>query len=249
MKARLVWALTVAGALSGLAMAQSAPKQSGAALRQPRSSSERGGWRGWKSQGRTGRSLESPIGTARIPAAFTVFPGEIYQPSRRWAEGGYPNLTYFNEVDKGGHFAAWEEPQLFAREQRKPGGVRSRRRCDRRRLFRIGSHRRWRRRASGSPAGSRSQLDVFGVARTERLQPSILLFGEKRGSHGRGHLDSVAAGLVLLSRIQRRAVVAQAPAARRALSGAINEEVLARLLVVTHDVRLAAGPLQLAEAR
>ena len=53
-----------------------------------------------------------------IPAAFTVFPGEIYQPSRRWAEGGYPNLTYFNEVDKGGHFAAWEEPLLFASEMR-----------------------------------------------------------------------------------------------------------------------------------
>jgi hypothetical protein len=51
-----------------------------------------------------------------IPAAFTVFPGEIYQPSRRWAEGGYSNLAYFNEVDKGGHFAAWEQPQLFAEE-------------------------------------------------------------------------------------------------------------------------------------
>ena len=53
-----------------------------------------------------------------IPAAFTVFPGEIYQPSRRWAERGYANLTYFNEVDKGGHFAAWEEPLLFASEMR-----------------------------------------------------------------------------------------------------------------------------------
>jgi hypothetical protein len=46
------------------------------------------------------------------------FPGEIYQPSRRWAEGGYSNLSYFNEVDKGGHFAAWEEPLLFASEMR-----------------------------------------------------------------------------------------------------------------------------------
>ena len=53
-----------------------------------------------------------------IPAAFTVFPGEIYQPSRRWAKGGYSNLAYFNEVDKGGHFAAWEEPLLFASEMR-----------------------------------------------------------------------------------------------------------------------------------
>ena len=53
-----------------------------------------------------------------IPAAFTVFPGEIYQPSRRWAEGGYSNLSYFNEAEKGGHFAAWEEPLLFASEMR-----------------------------------------------------------------------------------------------------------------------------------
>ena len=53
-----------------------------------------------------------------IPAAVTVFPGEIYQPSRRWAEGGYSNLSYFHEVDKGGHFAAWEEPLLFASEMR-----------------------------------------------------------------------------------------------------------------------------------
>ncbi len=53
-----------------------------------------------------------------VPAAFTVFPGEIYQPSRRWAEGGYPNLVYFNEAAKGGHFAAWEEPLVFASEMR-----------------------------------------------------------------------------------------------------------------------------------
>jgi pimeloyl-ACP methyl ester carboxylesterase len=53
-----------------------------------------------------------------IPAAVTVFPGEIFQPSRRWAEGGYSNLSYFNEVDKGGHFAAWEQPLLFASEMR-----------------------------------------------------------------------------------------------------------------------------------
>ena len=53
-----------------------------------------------------------------IPAAVTVFPGEIYQPSRRWAERGYSQLSYFHEVDRGGHFAAWEEPQLFAEEMR-----------------------------------------------------------------------------------------------------------------------------------
>jgi pimeloyl-ACP methyl ester carboxylesterase len=53
-----------------------------------------------------------------IPAAVTVFPGEVYQPSQRWAEGGYSKLSYFHQVDKGGHFAAWEEPLLFASEMR-----------------------------------------------------------------------------------------------------------------------------------
>ena len=50
--------------------------------------------------------------------AFTVFPGEIFRAPRSWAENVYPNLIYFHEVDKGGHFAAWEEPELFASEMR-----------------------------------------------------------------------------------------------------------------------------------
>jgi pimeloyl-ACP methyl ester carboxylesterase len=53
-----------------------------------------------------------------LPAAVTVFPGEIYRTPRSWAERAYHNLIYFNEVDKGGHFAAWEEPELFAAELR-----------------------------------------------------------------------------------------------------------------------------------
>jgi pimeloyl-ACP methyl ester carboxylesterase len=53
-----------------------------------------------------------------IPVAITVFPGEQYQAPRTWAERAYPNLIYFNEVDRGGHFAAWEEPDLFADEIR-----------------------------------------------------------------------------------------------------------------------------------
>lgn len=53
-----------------------------------------------------------------IPAAITVFPGEIYQAPKSWAEKSYHNLIYFNEVDKGGHFAAWEEPHLFTEEIR-----------------------------------------------------------------------------------------------------------------------------------
>jgi pimeloyl-ACP methyl ester carboxylesterase len=53
-----------------------------------------------------------------LPVGFTVFPGEIFRAPRSWAEKVYPGLTYFNEVDRGGHFAAWQEPQLFAEELR-----------------------------------------------------------------------------------------------------------------------------------
>ena len=53
-----------------------------------------------------------------IPVAMTVFPSEQYQAPRSWAEKAYPNLIYINEVDKGGHFAAWEQPQLFSEEVR-----------------------------------------------------------------------------------------------------------------------------------
>jgi pimeloyl-ACP methyl ester carboxylesterase len=53
-----------------------------------------------------------------LPVAITVFPGESYQAPRSWAERAYPNLTYYNKVDKGGHFAAWEQPQLFSEEMR-----------------------------------------------------------------------------------------------------------------------------------
>jgi pimeloyl-ACP methyl ester carboxylesterase len=53
-----------------------------------------------------------------IPVAVTVFPGEQYQAPRSWADQAYPNLIHFNEVDRGGHFAAWEEPELFSQEIR-----------------------------------------------------------------------------------------------------------------------------------
>jgi pimeloyl-ACP methyl ester carboxylesterase len=54
----------------------------------------------------------------KLPVGFTTFPGEIFQAPRSWVQKSYPNLTYFNEVDRGGHFAAWEEPELFATEVR-----------------------------------------------------------------------------------------------------------------------------------
>ena len=53
-----------------------------------------------------------------VPVGFTTFPGEVWAAPRSWVEIVYPGLAYFNEVDRGGHFAAWEEPQLFATEMR-----------------------------------------------------------------------------------------------------------------------------------
>ena len=53
-----------------------------------------------------------------IPVGFTTFPGEIFRAPRSLVEQGYPTLTYFHEADRGGHFAAWEEPELFTTEIR-----------------------------------------------------------------------------------------------------------------------------------
>jgi hypothetical protein len=53
-----------------------------------------------------------------LPVGFTIFPSEIIQAPRSWVEKVYPNLIYFHQADKGGHFAAWEEPELFAKEMR-----------------------------------------------------------------------------------------------------------------------------------
>jgi pimeloyl-ACP methyl ester carboxylesterase len=71
-----------------------------------------------------GRALAQALASGQappeisLPVGFTTFPGEIWRTPRSWAEKAYPNLTYFNEVDRGGHFAAWEEPRLFAEEMR-----------------------------------------------------------------------------------------------------------------------------------
>jgi hypothetical protein len=53
-----------------------------------------------------------------VPVGFTTFPDEIFRAPRSWVEKSYSRLTYFNEAGKGGHFAAWEEPELFATEIR-----------------------------------------------------------------------------------------------------------------------------------
>jgi hypothetical protein len=53
-----------------------------------------------------------------IPAAVSAFPGESYQAPRSWTERAYHKLIYYNQPDRGGHFAAWEQPQLFSEEVR-----------------------------------------------------------------------------------------------------------------------------------
>jgi pimeloyl-ACP methyl ester carboxylesterase len=61
---------------------------------------------------------QAPPPEVRIPVGFTTFPGEIWRTPRSWVEKSYPNVVYFNEVDRGGHFAAFEEPELFSHEVR-----------------------------------------------------------------------------------------------------------------------------------
>jgi pimeloyl-ACP methyl ester carboxylesterase len=73
----------------------------------------------WETGGRSpafaGSEMTSEIS---LPVAITVFPGESYRAPETWARRAYRNLTYFHEADKGGHFAAWEQPELFASELR-----------------------------------------------------------------------------------------------------------------------------------
>ena len=62
-------------------------------------------------------SFFGPKGVS-IPVAVSVFPGELYQVPRSWAERAYPKLIHYNKLDKGGHFAAWEQPKLLSEEVR-----------------------------------------------------------------------------------------------------------------------------------
>jgi pimeloyl-ACP methyl ester carboxylesterase len=64
---------------------------------------------------KVGDQVPPPV---RVPVSFTTFPGELWAAPRTWVEAVYPGLAYFNRVDRGGHFAAWEEPALFASELR-----------------------------------------------------------------------------------------------------------------------------------
>jgi pimeloyl-ACP methyl ester carboxylesterase len=72
----------------------------------------------WENTQAAVHAAGQPRPEVKLPVGFTTFPGEIFRAPRSWVDKSYPNVTYFNEVDKGGHFAAWEEPELFATEIR-----------------------------------------------------------------------------------------------------------------------------------
>ncbi|HET8874449.1 MAG TPA: epoxide hydrolase, partial [Gaiellaceae bacterium] len=78
-------------------------------------SAARAYWESGQAQAKAGGQAPPPM---TLPFAFTTFPGEIWKTPRSWVEKAYPNVVYFNEVDNGGHFAAWEEPELFTTELR-----------------------------------------------------------------------------------------------------------------------------------
>ena len=80
-------------------------------------SAARSYWENGQAQARAAASGQAPPQVS-LPGGFTTFPGEIFRAPRSWVEQGYPNTVYYNQVDKGGHFAAWEEPELFATEIR-----------------------------------------------------------------------------------------------------------------------------------
>jgi pimeloyl-ACP methyl ester carboxylesterase len=78
-------------------------------------SAARSYWEEGQENARAAGHVPTPVS---IPVGFTTFPGEIWRTPRSWVERAYPTTIYFNEVDRGGHFAAWEEPQLFSEEMR-----------------------------------------------------------------------------------------------------------------------------------
>ena len=74
----------------------------------------------WEAYGPDAPAAQNPAPPppVRVPVGFSTFPGEIWRTPRSWAEKSYPTLNYFHEAERGGHFAAWEEPELFAAELR-----------------------------------------------------------------------------------------------------------------------------------
>jgi pimeloyl-ACP methyl ester carboxylesterase len=74
-------------------------------------------WEFGRAQAAAGAAGQDPPPVA-VPVGYTNFPGEVFPAPRSWVEAVFPGLAYYNEVDRGGHFAAWEEPELFSSELR-----------------------------------------------------------------------------------------------------------------------------------
>jgi pimeloyl-ACP methyl ester carboxylesterase len=80
-------------------------------------SAARSYWESGRAQALAAAAGQAPP-PVTLPVGYTTFPGEIFRAPRSWVEKGYPTITYFHQADRGGHFAAWEEPELFASEIR-----------------------------------------------------------------------------------------------------------------------------------
>jgi len=78
---------------------------------QPRALAARAYWESGRAAAAAAGQAPPPVS---VPVGFTAFPGEIFRAPRSWVQKAYPTLAYFYEADRGGHFAAWEEPELFA---------------------------------------------------------------------------------------------------------------------------------------
>ncbi|MDN5431924.1 epoxide hydrolase family protein [Pseudomonas paracarnis] len=72
----------------------------------------------WENNNNNFSAAAQHTASIKVPVAITVFPHEIYQAPKSWAQRAYPSLSYYNQVNKGGHFASWEQPQLFSEELR-----------------------------------------------------------------------------------------------------------------------------------
>ena len=72
----------------------------------------------WETSRAATASFKDPPPHVKLPVAYTVFPDELFQAPRHWVKHAYHNLVYYNQAPKGGHFAAWEEPEIFAEEMR-----------------------------------------------------------------------------------------------------------------------------------
>jgi pimeloyl-ACP methyl ester carboxylesterase len=72
----------------------------------------------WETNRAAAASFKNPPPHVKLPVAYTVFPDELFQAPRHWVKHAYHDLVYYNQAEKGGHFAAWEQPEIFAQELR-----------------------------------------------------------------------------------------------------------------------------------